>query len=183
MILLRDLVKYLLTLGLVVVLRLIPHPPNVEPIMTTMMPFSKRWGWLAGMIFCLVAILGYDLATGTLGSWSLITASTYALIGAAAGLILKGEKNTVWHYVIFSVVATLVYDVITGIGMGVLLFKMPLVITIVGQIPFTLYHLAGNIVLSAVLSPILYRWVIANPALETQALYQRVALIFKSKTE
>ncbi|MFA6522523.1 MAG: hypothetical protein WCT24_02965 [Patescibacteria group bacterium] len=176
---LQQVFKFLISLGVVVGLRLLPHPPNVEPIMATMMPFSKRWGWLAGMIFCLVAILGYDFLTGTFGSWSYMTAGTYAVIGAVAGLVLRGEKNTIWHYVVFSVVATLFYDAVTGIGMGVLLFKMPLMMTITGQIPFTLYHLAGNIVLAATLSPLLHRWVMANPKLEVSSILK----IFKPATE
>ena len=41
----QNFIKYLIGLFTVIALRLIPHPPNVEPIMSTMMPFSKRWGW------------------------------------------------------------------------------------------------------------------------------------------
>lgn len=165
--------KYLVGLLIVLALRLVPHPPNVEPIMSSMMPFSKKWGWLSGLVFCLLAVLGYDLLSGTLGQWSFITAATYAALGALAGVYLKNKPNKARHYVGYAIVATLVYDAITGIGMGMLMFKMPFMLTVTGQIPFTLYHLAGNIALSAVVSPLLYRWVIENRRLETSNMLAR----------
>ncbi len=166
----QNTVKYIIGLLVVITLRIVPHPPNVEPIMASMMPFSKKWGWLSGLLFCLIAVLGYDVATGTFGSWSLITAGTYASLGALAGWYFKGKKNKISHYLAFAIVGTLIYDAVTGIGMGMLLFKMPFMTVLTGQIPFTLYHLAGNIALSATVSPLLYAWVVANPKLETANL-------------
>ncbi len=171
----QNFIKYLIGLLTVIILRLIPHPPNVEPIMSTMMPFSKKWGWLSGTVFCLLAVFSYDLLTGTLGIWSLMTGGAYALLGIAAGIFFKNRANKVGYYVGFSVVATLVYDAITGIGTGVLFFHQSFTATFTGQIPFTLYHLGGNIVLSAIVSPLLYRWVITNPQLETTSAVRRIS--------
>ncbi|MFA4930921.1 MAG: DUF6580 family putative transport protein [Patescibacteria group bacterium] len=167
--------KYLIGLVVVIAFRLIPHPPNVEPIMTTMMPFGKKWGPWAGLLFALLSILIYDVVTGTLGTWSILTAGTYAMLGAAAGWWLK-NRSSAWHYVGFSIVATIVYDFITGVVGSTFLFDMPFMISLTGQIPFTLYHLAGNIVLAAIWSPILYRWVIDNKQLETSQLAERLGL-------
>jgi hypothetical protein len=175
----QNIIKYFIGLLVVIVLRLIPHPPNVEPIMSTMMPFSKKWGWLSGMVFCLLAIFSFDILTGTLGVWSLVTAGTYASIGAFSGLYFKNKANSVRHYVFFSIIATIIYDAITGIGMGILFFHQSFLVTFTGQIPFTLYHLGGNIALSAVVSPLLYKWVIANPKLETQQILNKIAFGFK----
>lgn len=172
----QNTLKYIIGLITVIAFRLVPHPPNVEPIMATMMPFSKKWGWASGMLFALLAIVSYDLITGTFGSWTLITAGTYAALGAGAGLFLKNRENKVRHYVLFAIAGTLVYDAITGIGMGVFLFDMPFITTLTGQIPFTIYHLTGNIVLAGVFSPLLYKWVITNPKLETNYISQRIAL-------
>ena len=163
----QHTLKYIIGLLVVLGLRLMPHPPNVEPIMSTMMPFSKKWGWLSGMIFCLIAILGYDLITGTVGVWSWVTAGTYAFLGIAAGFYFKNRQNKIIHYVGFAIVGTIIYDAITGIGIGMLMFGQPFMVTFLGQIPFTVYHLLGNIVLASVVSPLLYKWVIINPKLET----------------
>ena len=175
----QNTIKYFIGLLVVIALRLIPHPPNVEPIMSTMMPFSKKWGWLSGMVFSFLAILSFDILTGTLGVWSLVTASTYALLGIFAGIYLKNKENKIRYYVGFSIVATIIYDAITGIGIGMLFFNQSFIITFTGQIPFTIYHLMGNIVLSSIVSPVLYKWVIANPKLETQQVLNRVAFAFR----
>ncbi|PJE75476.1 hypothetical protein COV04_04530 [Candidatus Uhrbacteria bacterium CG10_big_fil_rev_8_21_14_0_10_48_11] len=167
----QQSLKYAIGLATVIALRLIPHPPNVEPIMSTMMPFSKRWGWLSGLVFGVLVILSYDLLTGTLGVWSISTAGTYGLIGVLAGLYLKGKENSVRHYVSFAIFATFLYDAITGLVFGVLIFHESFMVTLLGQIPFTIYHLFGNIVLSALLSPLLYKWVIANPKLEVRYVF------------
>jgi ABC-type branched-subunit amino acid transport system permease subunit len=178
----QNILKYAIGLITVIALRLIPHPPNVEPIMSTMMPFSKRWGWLSGMIFGLVAILSYDLLTGTLGTWSFSTAGTYAFIGVLSGLYLKNKESSILHYVGFAVFATLLYDAITGIAFGVLVYHMSFMETFLGQIPFTLYHLGGNIALSVVVSPLLYRWVVTNPKLETSYISSQLALVFSKSS-
>lgn len=177
----KNIIKYLIGLGTVIGLRLIPHPPNVEPIMSTMMPFAKKWGWFAGFLFSLVAILSFDLITGTLGVWSLMTAGTYAVLGIAAGFYFKKRKNKIKYYVGFSVVGTLIYDAITGIGTGMLFFHQTFMVTFLGQIPFTLYHLAGNIALAAIVSPLLYKWVLKNPELEIQPVFNRIRSAFATK--
>lgn len=174
----QNIVKYLLGLGIVILVRLLPHPPNVEPVMSTMMPFSKRWGPWSGLVFSLLAILSFDVITGTLGIWSVVTATTYMLLGAAAGLYLKDKANKVKYYLIFAIIGTLVYDAVTGIGIGMVFFNQTFMTTFIGQIPFTLYHLAGNIVLSGLVSPLIYKWVVANPKLETKQVLSRIGLAF-----
>ena len=166
----QNFFKYLIGLAVVIVLRLVPHPPNVEPIMASIMPFAKQWGRWSGLLFALLAIVTYDLLTNTLGTWSYVTAGTYGAIGMAAGAYFKNRPSSIKNYVGFSLVATLVYDAITGPGMSTFIFSMPFMDALVGQIPFTINHLLGNVVLSAVVSPALYRWVIANPKLDTRAI-------------
>ena len=106
-----------------------------------------------------------------------MTISTYAILGILAGIYFKKRKSTIKNYLIFSVIGTLVYDAITGIGTGMLFFNQTFMQTFLGQIPFTLYHLAGNIVLSVLVSPVLYKWVIDNPKMETQYVVNKVRSI------
>jgi len=163
----NNMIKYFLGLITIVSIRLIPRPPNVEPIMSTMMPFAKKWGKYAGLLFAALAILLFDIITGTIGYWTILTVFAYSLLGFLAGIYFNKKKNKISHYIGFSIVGTIIYDLITGIGAGVIFFGQPLSITLIGQIPFTLYHLAGNIVLAAIVSPLLYKWVLNNPKLET----------------
>lgn len=175
----QNLVKYLIWILTVIILRLLPHPPNVEPIMSTMMPFSKKWWWFSGMIFCLFSILIYDLLTGTLWVWTFVTAWTYAFLWICASLYLKNKENKIKYYVIFSVIATIIYDGITWIGIWIIFFNQSFITTFLWQIPFTLYHLWWNIILSIIVSPILYKWVIDNSELETTQILHKITLCFK----
>lgn len=164
----KNIFKYFIGLIVVLVLRIIPHPPNVEPIMATMMPFSKKW-FLGGVIFTFLAMFLFDFFTGTIGLWSVFTIGTYCLLSVLAGFYFK-KRSGVKHYVGFAVVGTLIYDFITGVIGSSVFFGMPISVAFFGQIPFTLYHLAGNIVLAAVVSPLLYKWVIDNPKMETEKI-------------
>lgn len=170
----ENIFKYIIGLVTVIGLRVMPHPPNVEPIMSTMMPFSKKWGWLSGMVFCLLSVISYDLITNTLGVWSIMTAGTYAMLGVLSGFYFKKRESSIKNYIRFSIFATLVFDAITGIGTGMLFFNQPFWLTFTGQVPFTMYHLGGNIFFSATVSPLLYRWVLQNPSLETNRIVNKV---------
>ena len=77
----------------------------------------------------------------------------------------------------FSIVGTLIYDAITGIGTGMLFFNQSFMTTFLGQIPFTLYHLAGNVVLSILVSPALYKWVLDNPKMQTHYVLKKFKTI------
>ncbi|MBN1385768.1 hypothetical protein JW968_02195 [Candidatus Woesearchaeota archaeon] len=173
----KNLAKYVIGLLTVLLLRLMPHPPNVEPIMATMMPFAKRWGWMSGLVFTSLAMLLFDLITRTIGVWSILTIGTYCLISSCAGIYLKQRENKIRYYVGFAIIGTIIYDAITGIGTGMIFFNQSFMDTLIGQIHFTLYHLAGNVLLSATLSPLLYKWALDNPNLETEAIMAKIGAL------
>lgn len=169
MIFFKNFFKYIIGLIIVLFFRFIPLPPNVEPIMSTMMPFSKKWGIYAGLLFTFLAMIVFDLVTKTLGVWSILTIGTYLLITFFAGIYFKNRKK-VKHYVIFAIIGTIFYDLVTGLVFGVLIFNQGVIETLILQIPFTINHLVSNIILSALVSPLLYQWVISNPKFETNNL-------------
>lgn len=147
--------------------------------MTTTMPFSKKWGWLAGAIFGFLSIFIYDLINPTIGFarigiWTFVTAIMYALVGIAGGFYLKNKENKIRYYFIFAVIATLVYDFITGPIMSSLIFHMSFAQATIGQIPFTIMHLLGNIIGAVVISPLLYKWVINNKNLDTDIVINKI---------
>ena len=44
----KNWVKYAIGFVVCFAIRLVPfRPPNVEPVMTATMPFSKRFGWIS----------------------------------------------------------------------------------------------------------------------------------------
>jgi len=160
--------KIVLSWLVVFTVRLIPwRIPNVEGIMATLMPASKRFGVPGSFTYGFFAIAIFDFAVGKVGSWTLLTACTYGVIGVASYYFFKRVDAKALHFAGFSIVATIFYDAITGVIAGPVLWGMPLAQAFFGQIPFTLYHLAGNIIFALVLSPALYRWIISNESLET----------------
>ncbi|MCR4328257.1 MAG: hypothetical protein NUV53_01940 [Patescibacteria group bacterium] len=162
-----DALKYGVGIIFCLILRLIPfRAPNVEPIMATVMPFAKHHGYLVGFLFGAGNIILYDLVTGTGGIWTLLTATAYGIVGMSAAWFLRSKNNSPLYYAVYAAGGTILYDAITGLTMGPLLFGQPFMGALVGQIPFTLMHLAGNVTLSALLSPLIYRWVVVNRALE-----------------
>ena len=97
-----------------VLLRLVPfRPPNIEPILAVQMPFAKAYGKLTGFVFGFCSVLLFDLLTGTVGVWTLITACTHGFLGIWAGVYFKQRSNSIRSYVSFAIVTTVVYDGIT----------------------------------------------------------------------
>ena len=145
--------------------RLFPHPPNTEIIMSTIMPYSKKFGWLFGGFFTLLIMFFFDLITG-IGFFSLITIPTYVLISVFAGYWFKNRKASSLNFIKFSFFGTLFYDIVTGFGVGMGIFKQTFLVTLIGQIPFTIIHLMGNLFFAGIVSPLLYNWVVDNEKLE-----------------
>ena len=133
--------------------------------MASTLPFARSHGKLAGFAFAFLSMLLLDGVQGRLGLWTLYTAVVYGVVGYAAAAYLQNRvKISRWRYASFAVVGTLFYDVITAFLFG-LQFQMPWPVVIAGQIPFTLYHLLGNVFLCAFVSPLLAKYVVDNPAL------------------
>ncbi len=138
--------------------RLIPfRAPNVEPILSAQMPFSKSYGKLVGFIFGFLSILIFDIATGTLGLWTLVTASSYGIVGVLSASFFNKRSASRKNFVIFAILGTIFYDVFTGLTVGPLLFHQSFAIAFVGQIPFTILHLLGNITFAFFVSPFIYQ--------------------------
>ena len=158
--------KFLIGWAAVFLFRLIPfRPPNFEPMLATMMPFSKRYGIVGSFLFGFLGIVFYDAITSGWGSWTAVTAVCYGLLGVAAHLFFKNRDASVKNFLLFGIPATVLYDAVTMM-IGPLFMHQPLMLALTGQISFTLMHLAGTVVFSTLLSPVLYLWVVRNEALE-----------------
>ncbi|MEA3399128.1 MAG: hypothetical protein U9R00_01285 [Patescibacteria group bacterium] len=154
--------KYLTIFIGALLFRLIPIPfrvPNIEPIMAAQMPLSKRFNSFSIFFFGFASIAIYDVFTSGIGIWTLITALAYGLVGLVAGFFFKGKKR---NYVSFAIVATLIYDAITGLTLGPLFFGQSFMVSLIGQIPFTLLHLIGNVSFAIILSPLIEGWIVKS---------------------
>ena len=157
----KNYFKFSLALLLCLLARLIPfRAPNVEPILATTMPIGRAYGALAGFSFAALSILFYDVVTGTLGVQTFFTVLAYGALGLWSASYFKKHKASALGYVRFAIVGTLFYDALTGLTVGPLVFHESFLGALVGQIPFTLLHLAGNIAFAFLLSPVIDHFLI-----------------------
>lgn len=137
--------------------RLLPlRAPNVEPIMASIMPISRKFGAIVGFLFGFLSIFLYDLITH-FGSWTWIAAITYGAIGAVSFLYFNKFQTSRKNFVFFAIFATIVFDLITGVLFAPM-FHQTMLTALVLQIPFTLLHLAGNIGFALTLTPVINKW-------------------------
>ena len=169
--------KFALGWVAVFLFRLIPfRPPNVEPMLATIMPFSKRYGIVGSFLFGFLGIVLFDAVTSGWGIWTLVTALAYGLLGIGARFFFKDRDASVKNFLGFGIVGTIFYDAVTGLTIGPIFEGQSFMVALMGQIPFTLMHLLGTIVFAALLSPALYRWVVQNEKLEFSTAHVTVSL-------
>ena len=167
--------KYIVGFLLCLLIRLIPgRPPNIEPIFATIMPFSKRLGAWAGFLFGALSIALFDVLTGTIGMWTWITAAAYGLLGLGAHYYLSNKKGKTVDYVVYAIIGTIAYDIVTGLSIGPLFYDQPFMEALKGQIPFTINHLIGNVGMAFVLTPLVDVWIVSNKKITFSALTRSV---------
>jgi len=151
--------KPILAFILVMFYRLLPvRPPNVEPILASVMPISKKFGMISGVVFSVLSIVLYDILTAGIGGYTWTAALTYALLSVGASVYFLNRKSTVKNFVVFSSLSIVFYDIMTGIVLGPLVTGGNVYMAFIGQIPFTALHLMGGAVFAIVLSPALSKW-------------------------
>lgn len=166
--------KFALGWATVFAFRLMPfRPPNVEPMLATIMPFSKRYGAVESFLFGFFGIVLFDAVTSGWGVWTLVTALAYGALGPAAHFYFKNRAASVRHFLTFGIAGTLAYDAVTGLIIGPVFMQQAFMVALVGQIPFTLMHLAGTVLFATLLSPALYKWVVQNERFEISFLKNR----------
>ncbi len=144
----------------ILAIRLIPfRAPNVEPIMASLMPLSKKYGGIYSFSFAFLSILIFDIFTSGIGIWTFITGLAYGFVGFGASFYFK-NRSGLKNYAIYAIVATIFYDAVTGLTIGPLFFGQSFSVSLIGQIPFTILHLLGNVSFAIVLSPVIERWIL-----------------------
>ena len=158
----KNWIKYTLAFVGVILVRMIPfRAPNLEPLMSVVMPFGKVYGGLMSFIFGALSIVIYDSITSGIGVWTLVTAVAYGILGLGAQYYFKNRSG--WKsYASYAVIATIFYDAITGLTIGPLFFHQSFIVSLVGQIPFTALHLLGNVSFAIILSPAIEMWAVKS---------------------
>ncbi len=157
----RFLKVALLWLACIAVRALPWRIPNVEPVMAAMLPVSAVSGVVLSAVFPAVAMVAFDVMGGAVGIWTPVTALSYAAIGLLASRLFAGKTIRPLSAGFFALYSTLLYDAVTA-ALGPLAFGQGWIETYVGQVPFTINHVLGNIVLCALFSPLLQRWLVSS---------------------
>ena len=163
-----DLLKFTAGLALCILVRLFSLAPNIEPIMGFTMPFAKKYGRYAAMVFSIIALVSIDFFTHRIGLWTLYTGIAYAAVGFAAGWFCSTQQANRKNFLAFAVGGTLFFDAVTALLFG-WQFHQTLANTIMGQIPFTLYHLLGNAAFALIGAPAIL-WALEKTELPQPAL-------------
>lgn len=150
--------KYIVIFLTAFAIRLMPfRAPNVEPLMASIMPLSKKFTKFTSFFFGFASIFVYDLVTSGIGIWTVFTAFAYGLLGLGASYYF--EKRSGWKsYASYAVIGTILYDIVTGLTIGPVFFGQSFYVSLIGQIPFTVMHLIGNVSFAIFLSPVIEKW-------------------------
>ncbi len=126
-------------------LRFLRFFPNNDPIIGLALPHSKK-NFLLSAAFAFVCMFSFDIIVGKFGVWTLVTSSTYFVVILFLGFWFSKLKALgIKHYFFGSIIGVLVFDAITGPLMSTFLFNQPFLFTVLGQIPFTFYHLSSGV--------------------------------------
>jgi len=166
------------SLGVSTALRWVRLFPNNDPIMAVMLPCAKR-GRAAAFAFPVVAMVLFDILSRRVGIWTAVTAGTYGLLGfgfsfAYSALGKRGRRIGPATFLVSGVVGVLVFDFITGPILSSAMFRMSFAQALVGQIPFTLKHLASVSAYTLVVSPAL-DWVLRQVERGERSIERRLA--------
>ncbi len=145
---------------------------NISPLMATELAGSKAYGPWVGGLYGALSIALVDIIMGKTGSWTIVTSLTYGAVGVLGALFLKNRLASRRNFIIASIVGTLLFDLVTGVLMGPLLFGGSYTVAAIGQIPFTFRHLAGNVFFAATLAPWFYHKIITNPKWELSHIFK-----------
>jgi len=164
-------IKFLTGLVLSNLIRLLHFIPNNDPIMAIMLPYAKAKHKYIAILFPLLTMISFDVITGKVGIWTIVTAGTYALLGLFfSNYYFKDKKIGLLKYLKAGALGVLVFDFITGPLMSSWMFGMTFGEAFIGQIPFTIMHLVTVGAYIIVIVPLLDKHLLENPKLADTAV-------------
>ncbi|MDP2974065.1 MAG: hypothetical protein Q8N60_03370 [Candidatus Diapherotrites archaeon] len=169
-----NAIKFALSMLFCNAYRLLRIIPNNDPIMGAMLPFAKQDKWWHPAVFAFLTMVSFDLITSGIGLWTWVTACTYAALGLLFHFTYKRMKKVqLKHYLGSGVIGVLIFDFVTGVLFGPAMFGMSYMQAFIGQIPFTILHLITVSGFVLILTPLLDRAIVSNPALEDSAVLSK----------
>lgn len=170
-----GITKFVIGILLSNIIRLFRFIPNNDPIMAIMLPYAKSDKKYKAVLFPFITMVSFDLITGMLGIWTIVTALTYAGLGLLfTQFFFKEKKISIFKYLKGGVIGVLIFDFITGPIMSSFMFGMSFIEAFLGQIPFTLMHLVTVGTFIIVITPFYDKFVFENANLIDSIIIQRL---------
>lgn len=140
--------------------------PNVTPLMATELACTRAYGPWIGGLYAATGIVAFDIITDTVSLVTFWASLCYMIIGISASNWMRGRCLEKRDFLVISILGTLFFDLVTGVLIVPLQpYHQSMAEALVGQIPFTLYHLMGNVFFAQFIVWF-YSQIMANPALE-----------------
>jgi hypothetical protein len=107
-------------------------------------------------------MLLFDCLSARVGVWTAVTAGTYGLLGWGFSalyrrLINRGCTIGPLVYLVSGVGGVLAFDFVTGPVMSSIAFGLTFGQAVIGQVPFTIWHLASVSAYALIVSPLVER--------------------------
>ena len=141
--------------------------PNIEPIMLVTLASGVKYGWKYGLltgfftmllsdliIYGTIPYFAIGLPLGFIALTSLMTNTTYGLIGLISGFFKKHTKRV--ELAGLAVVLTIAYDLVTNIGTA-FIANITIVQALIQGIPFMFLHVMGNLLIVGICAPYLLK--------------------------
>lgn len=133
--------------------RLLKVFPNSDPVMGFVLPAAKNGEWWKAPLFAFATMFSFDLITSGVGTWTIVTSTTYTMIALALHFELKSKTSTLKLFVSRGIAGVLVFDFVTGPIMSSTLFRQDFFVTLLLQVPFTVMHLVSAVFGILVIAP------------------------------
>ena len=120
-------------------------------------------------------MVSFDLITGFIGMWTLLTAATYGCLGLLFYFMYKRMKKVdLKRYVGSGILGVLIFDFVTGVLGAPIMFGMTMEMALIGQLPFTLLHLLTVTGYIIIITPLLDKHILNNKNLDDTKVLARL---------
>ena len=151
-----NAVKYIASIFLCNLYRFLRIFPNNDPITGVVLVNARREKLWKSLLFPIITIFSFDFFTSGIGLWTFGGSLAYVCIALIFRFVFKRMKEVkLLTYAKGAFVSVLIFDFITGPIMSGMLFRMPFEAALMGQIPFTIAHLASAVMLTIIIAPVL----------------------------
>lgn len=147
---------------------------DAHPMIAILMPFAEKLGVLGSAIYTLIySISFFAIWRPDLPNWIFVQGFAYAVVLALAALLLKKNKVKILGYVLYAFIGSILFDIIYRVPVGPLQYGQPILSALKEQMPYTFMRAIINTIYALILSFPIYRWIVMNPRLESDAIFRR----------